>query len=184
MFARSASTGGNGPVLLMSFTDNSDIQWHNPTTATPPVPNKDAYPGMIPCVLGVDTVIGPATGGCTVDLRVWQAAPSTQLACQFGDIQTRATYKTQNWISCETPAFPSPQFVAVRASNNGGRFSNATAVGKDVQYLYMDSVLFLPGDDWSGANIDGVCSELVAKQVADDDKRVTFGGWFCPDCNP
>eukprot|EP00959_Pyramimonas_sp_CCMP1952_P067844 1415829-Pyramimonas_sp.AAC.1 len=24
----------------------------------------------------------------------------------------------------------------------------------------------------------------VHVQVANDDKRVTFGGWFCPDCNP
>eukprot|EP00959_Pyramimonas_sp_CCMP1952_P041867 875740-Pyramimonas_sp.AAC.1 len=155
----------------MSFADPADqpnaVQWHNPTGVVPIGLGRDAYPGMIPCVLGVDTVIGPVTGGCMVDVRVWNAAPSTQLTCQFGEMQTRAVFDTSDHILCETPASPSPQFATVHVSNNGGRFSNETAVGKDVQYLYMDSVLFLAGDDWSGANIDGVCSELVAKQMDD-----------------
>jgi hypothetical protein len=59
----------------------------------------------------------------------------------------------------------SPQFVTVTSSNNGGVFTNTSAVGKAVQYLYMDSVLYLDGGDASGANLDGVCSELIDKQV-------------------
>jgi len=139
---------------------------------------------MIPCVLGVDTVIGPVVGGCMVDVRVWQAAPSTQLTCRFGTYESRAEFVTQTHIRCEAPMATSPEFVTVTASNNGGVFTNTTAVGKAVPYLYMDSVLYLDGGDVSGANVDGVCSELIEKQVNAGEKQVTFGGWFCPNCGP
>lgn len=85
-------------MLNIPFTPTNVINWHN--TLVPandlPVPNRDAYPGMTPCVLGVDTTIGHVIGGCQVDVRVWQAAPSTQLACRYGHVsETRSRWATK-----------------------------------------------------------------------------------------
>jgi hypothetical protein len=90
--------GANNLVLNIPFAPTDVINWHNtlvPTNALP-VPIKVAYPGMIPCVLGVDTVVGHIIGGCQVDVRVWQAAPSTHLACRYGHVSdTRLRWDTK-----------------------------------------------------------------------------------------
>jgi len=185
-FTRQVFTGENNLVLNYPWSDDVPVNWRNAIVASNDLkaPNKNAYPGMTPCVLGVDIVIGPVVGGCMLDVRVWQAAPSTQLTCRFGEYESRAEYVTQTHIRCEAPMANSPQFVTVTSSNNGGVYTNTSAVGKAVQYLYMDSVLYLDGGDVSGANLDGVCSELIDKQVNGGEKQVTFGGWFCPNCSP
>merc|ERR1712196_346892 len=105
-----------------------------------------SYPGITPCVTGLEHYVGPAVGGCSTLVYGWGFSTSTALKCAFGETQTAGTYISPTLISCETPGSMSPHFASVTASNDGVVFTNTTLIGRTTKHLLMDSVLYTSGD--------------------------------------
>jgi len=134
------------------------------------------YPGLTPCVLGLEHAIGPTAGRCPSKVHGWGFAPGLAAKVRFGDAEVRAEYVSPTEVRVETPA-SHPRYVDVAASNDGVSFTSAEAVGKAVRHLYMESALHLSGNGNGGAVLDGVCGDLPTQAV-------TFGAWVCPGCGP
>lgn len=183
MFTRVAVMGEQGVVLALSMT---------PEVVPTKMPDvygtldTEPYPGVTPCSILLSHNIGPTAGGCLVSVEASGVAPSSQLMCAFGDYRVKVEPFQGNigqYITCKAPAVDTPQNVAVTLSNDGRKFTDPEKVGRLLQYLYVESVLYMDGVDTQGANMDGVCEDLREGEEQDD-QSVTFGGWFCPNCAP
>jgi len=204
MFTRAVTVGEDGVVLALTMT---------PATPTDPIPTNPAtpamvaswpdslgkraggdafeedglpYPGMTPCSMSLSgQVIGPTAGGCTITVGTVNTADSTRPACKFGDTVVRAEKEHPEYLLCESPPGMAPGYVPVTVSNDGVKFTDPVKVGKSVDYLLMESVMYMDGTPASGADLTEVCEDLVANEEAEEpDQSVTFGGWFCPNCGP
>uniref|UniRef100_A0A061RH36 IPT/TIG domain-containing protein n=1 Tax=Tetraselmis sp. GSL018 TaxID=582737 RepID=A0A061RH36_9CHLO len=136
---------------------------------------QQPIPPMIPCVLGLQHVVGPVDGGCLVDVYGWSMADSVNVVCQFGGEDSPGSFRQFTRMRCITPGHISPRFAVVKVSNDGYRFTDTTGAGREVHHLFMESSLYTDGAGSGGVSADDVCLDLPSREI-------TFGGWFCPNC--
>lgn len=137
---------------------------------------ESTYPGMTPCVLGLENSVGPTGGSCPTAVYGWGFAPSAALKVMFGGEEVRATFVSDTELSVVTPG-ASPRFVELTATNDGTSFTETAVVGKSVKHLYLESALHMHGGSDGGATADSVCADIPTRSV-------TFGAWTCPKCGP
>jgi hypothetical protein len=182
MYTRTPLLGVDGLVASLTMTPETSAPM--PTLSQGLVNGNAPYTGMTPCTLGLSQqVVGPTAGGCTIRVEghnVDQFSP--KVACKFGDRVVRGTVEG-DVVLCESPGVMAPGYTPVLLSNDGVKFTDPVQVGKQVDYLFMESSFYGDGSDGSGVDIDGICAPMLERE-AQGERAVTFGGWFCPDCGP
>jgi len=170
-----------GAVALGTVTaaglpsDSGDVTALKPNMTAPKLVHK-SNPGVKPCVLGLQHIVGPSDGDCMTDVYGWNFAEGVHVKCSFDGRETEAVHRSEKMISCLTPGHVSPRFVTVTASNDGYNFTNTVAVDKTVRHLYMESALYVNGLG-GGAKADGVCEDLAGRGFS-------MTAWVCPKCGP
>jgi len=160
---------GNGPEYAWTLHPWPDLP------SQPAIMHR-AIPSQIPCVLGMQHVVGPVDGLCVTDVYGWSMADGPNPKCRFDGIETPATWVSDDVFRCETPGHFTPRYVVVHASNNGTRFSDPEDADKTVHHLFLESSLFVQGSS-GGAEADSVCLDLPKRAMS-------FGAWTCPKCGP